>query len=127
VDDSIKSIGMRSPFLHTQSFNRPNLHYEVRKKGAKVIKEMAEIIREKKHETGIIYCLSKKGCEDVADALSQELPAMRRAITFYHADVRPEVKEERQRAWSRGDIKVRSCRGWLSASVSTRASLIPSV
>ena len=32
VQDSIKIIGMRQPFLHTQSFNRPNLSYFVKKK-----------------------------------------------------------------------------------------------
>ena len=106
VQDSIKTIGMRNPFLHTQSFNRANLRYEVRKKDAQVVKHIAEIIRGRRNETGIIYCLSKKGCEDVAEAIQKEIPDMRRSITFYHADVRPEVKEERQRAWSRGDIKV---------------------
>lgn len=106
MQDSIKSIGMRNPFIHTQSFNRANLRYEVRKKDAQVMKQIAEIIRSRRNETGIIYCLSKKGCEEVSASLQKEIPEMRRSITFYHADVRPEIKEERQRGWSRGDIKV---------------------
>lgn len=106
VQDSIKNMGMRNPFLHTQSFNRANLRYTVLKKDAKILTKIAEYIRQRQHQTGIIYCLSKKGTEEVAEGLQQLLPDMRNAVTFYHADVRPDVKEQRQRSWSRGDIKV---------------------
>ena len=66
VRDSIASMGMRDPFLHTQSFNRQNLHYSVRKKDGRVIANIAEIIKRRSGQTGIVYCLSKKDTEIVA-------------------------------------------------------------
>ena len=63
-------------------------------------------MRANRHHTGLVYCLSKKDTEEVAEALQLEIPTMRSQITFYHADVRPELKERRQREWSRGVIKV---------------------
>ena len=108
VHDSIKIIGMRSPFLHTMSFNRTNLNYYVRKKegNAKLIKDITEIIRSRRGQSGIIYCLSKKDTEELAEKLQGEIVEMQDQITYYHADVRPEVKEARQRAWSKGSIKL---------------------
>jgi superfamily II DNA helicase RecQ len=55
---------------------------------------------------GIIYCFSKKDTEKVTADLQQALPSMRNKISFYHADVPPDVKEQRQRLWSKGDLKV---------------------
>ena len=97
---------MKNPFLHSQSFNRPNLIYSVRPKTADCIKEIAMIILSKKDQTGIIYCLSKKDTETVAEALQLEIPAMKSKITFYHAEVDANLKEKRQRDWSNGAIKV---------------------
>ena len=106
VNDSIRIMQMKNPFLHSQSFNRPNLIYSVRPKTADCIKEIAMIILSKKDQTGIIYCLSKKDTETVAEALQLEIPAMKSKITFYHAEVDANLKEKRQRDWSNGAIKV---------------------
>ena len=106
IEDTIRRIGMRNPFKHSQSFNRPNLTYTVYKKHGKCTSQIADIIRKRPQETGIIYCLSKKGTEELVQDLQKELPDMRRNITFYHADVSPEEREHRQRCWSSGDIKV---------------------
>lgn len=106
VNDSIRIMQMKNPFLHSQSFNRPNLIYTVRPKTADCIKEIAGIILSKKDQTGIIYCLSKKDTETVAEELQLEVPAMKSKITFYHADVDANLREKRQRDWSNGTIKV---------------------
>ena len=44
VDDSIRALGMRNEHLYRSSFNRPNLHYEVRKKDSKTIDVIADYI-----------------------------------------------------------------------------------
>ena len=52
------------------SFNRPNLYYEVRPKGSRFEQDMASMIKENwQGQCGIVYCLSKKKCEQVADGL----------------------------------------------------------
>jgi DEAD/DEAH box helicase len=117
VADSISIMGMRDTYKHTMSFNRANLHYSVRKKETadKMLKSLAQTVRDRQGLTGIIYCLSKNDTETVATALKAEIPSMKNQITFYHADVAAEEKEKRQRSWSKGTIKVnhlvlQSCR-----------------
>ena len=106
VKDSIALLQMRNPHLHTQSFNRPNLNYTLLKKDGKLLSNIKDIIASHKGKSGIIYCLSRKDTESMADDLIKEIPSMRNQITFYHADVRPDLKEQRQKDWSKGDIKV---------------------
>ena len=67
------------------SFNRSNLRYEVvEKKGAKVTSQMAEFIRSRHPgQTGIVYCFSKKDCDQLAEALRRE----RIQALAYHADL----------------------------------------
>jgi bloom syndrome protein len=108
VNDSMQLLKMQNAYKHTMSFNRGNLRYSVREKraGAKLIQDIAKIILDRRGQTGIIYCFSKKDTEALCEALQQEIPAMRNQITFYHADVSDEDKNKRQRAWSKGDVKV---------------------
>ena len=60
-EDIIQNLRMSRPRLIKLSFNRPNLAYEVRKKGSKkkFIEQMATIIRENRGKTGIV-CLSRR-------------------------------------------------------------------
>jgi superfamily II DNA helicase RecQ len=44
VNDSIRALGMSNPHQYRSSFNRPNLHYEVRKKDNKTIDEIADYV-----------------------------------------------------------------------------------
>jgi bloom syndrome protein len=106
VEDTITLLQMRMPFRHTQSFNRTNLHYTVIKKDNSVINKIKTIIQSRMGQSGIIYCLSKKDTESLTEELIKEIPSMKRQITFYHADVSPDIKEKRQKDWSKGDIKV---------------------
>ena len=107
--DSIRTMKMRNPFKFTMSFNRPNLRYTVTKKGTPkaVITAIASFISDRKDQTGIIYCLSTKDCENVSNALKEEIPSMKNKITFYHAKLTPDSeRERRQREWSMGKCKV---------------------
>lgn len=70
VDDSMKIMEMRpNTYRHTQSFNRPNLSYEVRKKGTgkELLTEIANLIKSRKKLSGIVYCLSRKDCENLSE------------------------------------------------------------
>lgn len=81
--DVMENLRMRSPVVLTASFNRKNLKYEVRPKGKNLLTEIATFIKTGfKGKCGIIYCNSKKACEDVADKLRRDhkIPAR-----HYHA------------------------------------------
>lgn len=81
--DVINNLGMRNLLMLTQSFNRPNLRYEVRPKKKEVLKDIASFITgQHRGECGIIYCQSKKQCEDTADKLRREHKVEAR---HYHA------------------------------------------
>ena len=51
------------------SFNRPNLYYEVRQKTKDVDKDIIKYIKTNPHKSGIIYCLSRKKVEELAEVL----------------------------------------------------------
>ena len=66
--DIQKNLGMADATLYKFSFNRQNLYYEVRPKQS-IDKEIIKFIKSNSGKSGIIYCLSRKKVEDVADLL----------------------------------------------------------
>lgn len=91
--DIIKNLRLKEPKIFISSFNRPNLYYEVRPKYKKdVKKELLKFIRENEGKSGIIYCLSRKTTEEIAEFLVvngiRALP--------YHAGLDPEVRRKNQ-------------------------------
>ena len=106
-------LGMRDSFVQQLSFNRANLSYYIKpKKGKKqLLEEIAKTIRQFKGDSGIIYCWSKKECEMVAAELDQAVGVRGgrqryRTVDFYHAGLEDEEREQKQLAWSRGNVKV---------------------
>ncbi|MDD3738440.1 MAG: DNA helicase RecQ [Lentimicrobiaceae bacterium] len=67
--DILKNLGMQEASLFKSSFDRANLYYEVRYKDNNINKELIRFIREHHGKSGIIYCLSRKSVEDLADML----------------------------------------------------------
>jgi len=104
-DDVLNNLGMVGAGEYKQSFNRPNLCYEVRpKKSRGVTKEIADLINTKyRNKTGIIYTLSQKGCEELAAKLKKE---HRINAHHYHAGMGPDDRRKTQREWQIGKIKV---------------------
>ena len=101
--DIIKNLRMEHAQVFISSFNRPNLYYEVRPKPNEPIelhKEIIKFIRENEGKSGIIYCLTRKRVEDLAELLQlngiKALP--------YHAGldhkVRAENQEKRWKRWT---------------------------
>ena len=66
--DIQKNLGMLEATLFKSSFNRDNLYYDVRPK-QNVIKEIIKYVKQNSGKSGIIYCLSRKKVEEIADAL----------------------------------------------------------
>ena len=66
--DIQKNLGMLEAQVFKASFNRPNLYYEVRPK-INAEKEIIKYIKNHPHKSGIIYCLSRKKVEELAEQL----------------------------------------------------------
>ncbi len=70
--DIQKNLTMSDATVFKASFNRPNLYYEVSPKGKrdKTLKDMVSFINQHRGKSGIIYCLSRKKVEEIAEVLS---------------------------------------------------------
>ncbi|HPD96294.1 MAG: DNA helicase RecQ [Bacteroidales bacterium] len=66
--DIQKNLGMLDATVFKSSFNRPNLYYEVRPK-VNAVKEIIKYIKNNEGKSGIIYCLSRKKVEEMAETL----------------------------------------------------------
>ncbi|MCK9155258.1 MAG: DNA helicase RecQ [Paludibacteraceae bacterium] len=67
--DIQKSLGMTDATVFKSSFNRPNLYYEVRPKADDIDREIIKYIKTQEGKSGIIYCLSRKKVEELAETL----------------------------------------------------------
>ncbi len=70
--DIQKNLGMGEATVFKSSFNRSNLYYEIRPKDKKdrVMKDIISYIKSRSRKSGIIYCLSRKKVEEIAQVLS---------------------------------------------------------
>ena len=99
--DIQKNLQMNNATIYKSSFNRSNLYYEVRAK-RNVIKEIVKFVKQNQGKSGIIYCLSRKKVEEVAEALNlngvKALP--------YHAGLDPKVRADTQDKFLMEDVDV---------------------
>ncbi|QUC17931.1 uncharacterized protein UV8b_02172 [Ustilaginoidea virens] len=105
IVDIKHNLGLVNCQAFSQSFNRPNLYYEVRPKttNSTATESIAGLIKAKyRNVTGIVYTISRKQAEEVASQLSGHGIKAR----HYHAGIDPQEKVEVQTAWQKGDIKV---------------------
>ena len=90
--DIQKNLGMSDAQVFKSSFNRANLYYEVRKKTQNIDKDIIKFIRSQEGKSGIIYCLSRKKVEDLAETLRVNgINAL-----AYHAGMDSNVRSENQ-------------------------------
>ncbi len=68
-EDILKTLGITDANRFKASFNRANLFYEVRPKTEEVQKEIIRFVKQREGKSGIIYCLSRKKVEEVAQVL----------------------------------------------------------
>lgn len=102
--DVMHNLGMSGCEVLVQSFNRPNLTYEVRRKDKDVLSNIADLIKTKYNKkSGIIYCLARKSCEQVARKLSEVHGVL---AQHYHAGMASEERAEVQTKWQNGRYNV---------------------
>ena len=100
--DIQKNLGMIDAKVFKSSFNRPNLYYEVRPKTTNVDIDIIKYIKSQEGKSGIIYCLSRKTVEDLAEKLVvnniKALP--------YHAGMEGAKRTENQDAFLHEEVDV---------------------
>ncbi|KAL7165773.1 hypothetical protein ACSBR2_036613 [Camellia fascicularis] len=105
--DLIEMLHIPKCIKFVSTVNRPNLYYMVREKssvGKMVIDEIAAFMQSSypNEESGIVYCFSRKECEQVAKELRQ------RGISadYYHADMDVNAREKVHQRWSNSKLQV---------------------
>ncbi|KIW63064.1 hypothetical protein PV04_09942 [Phialophora macrospora] len=104
--DVMHNLGMKDAEVFTQSFNRPNLTYEVRPKGKnlEVLQSIADTIKSSyRGQAGVVYCLSRANCEKVAQDLSEKFQI---EAQHYHAGMPSDERIDIQKRWQAGEFKV---------------------
>ncbi|KAK1367675.1 ATP-dependent DNA helicase [Heracleum sosnowskyi] len=105
--DLIEMLRIPKCVKFVSTVNRPNLFYMVREKpsvGKMVIDEIAEFIRHSysNNESGIVYCFSRRECEQVATELREKGIS----ANYYHADMDANAREKVHMRWSSGKLQV---------------------
>ncbi|MEQ1851617.1 MAG: DNA helicase RecQ, partial [Chthoniobacteraceae bacterium] len=100
-EDIVRQLQMREPAEFVASFNRPNLAYRVVPKDRAYV-QVLEFVRERKKESGIIYCLSRKATEGLAERLVADGIRARP----YHAGLTDTERAENQESFLRDETKV---------------------
>eukprot|EP00240_Pyramimonas_obovata_P000607 CAMPEP_0118943228 /NCGR_PEP_ID=MMETSP1169-20130426/37848_1 /TAXON_ID=36882 /ORGANISM="Pyramimonas obovata, Strain CCMP722" /LENGTH=594 /DNA_ID=CAMNT_0006888429 /DNA_START=243 /DNA_END=2024 /DNA_ORIENTATION=+ len=110
--DILKCLKLKNPDRFVTSFNRPNLHFEVRLKSTAkcredlrltvTLKEIVDYIHSRPGDAGIVYCLSRDDCEGVARSLCDaEVSA-----AYYHAGMTANQRATVQQDWQSGKVQV---------------------
>lgn len=103
--DVLTNLGMQNCLVLKQSFNRRNLYYEIRQKSHSSIYSdiHAFITATYPGASGIIYCTSKRACEDMADRLRNEF---RLSAQHYHAGLDKSDRIAIQKSWQEGGTSI---------------------
>lgn len=102
--DILRQLEMEESKVFVSSFDRPNIRLEVRnrRKKKEKLEELIHFIHRRHDTSGIIYCLSRKGTEQLASELrDQGIPC-----EFYHAGMPSSERTRVQDAFIRDDVKI---------------------
>ena len=99
--DIIKNLGMTDATVFKSSFNRPNLYYEIRDK-VDPKRDIIKYIKQNPGKSGIIYCLSRKKVEELAELLN--INGIKAAP--YHAGLDAKTRADNQDKFLMEDINV---------------------
>ena len=101
-EDILKNLDMPDANTFKASFNRPNLYYEVRTKTKNVESDIIRFIKQNKGKSGIIYCLSRKKVE----AIAQVLQVNGISAVPYHAGLDAKTRAKHQDMFLMEDVEV---------------------
>ncbi|WP_286926746.1 DNA helicase RecQ [Flavobacterium sp. UBA4197] len=101
-EDILKNLDMTDANTFKASFNRPNLFYEVRTKTKNVESDIIRFIKQHKGKSGVIYCLSRKKVEEIA----QVLQVNGVSAVPYHAGLDAKTRAKHQDMFLMEDVEV---------------------
>ncbi len=101
-EDILKNLGIPDADTFTASFNRPNLYYEVRPKTKNVFTDIIRFVKQFEGKSGIIYCLSRKKVEELA----QTLQVNGISVVPYHAGLDAKTRAKHQDMFIMEDVDV---------------------
>ncbi len=101
-EDILKNLEMADANTFKASFNRPNLFYEVRTKTKNIESDIIRFIKQNKGKSGIIYCLSRKKVESIA----QVLQVNGISAVPYHAGLDAKTRAKHQDMFLMEDVEV---------------------
>lgn len=99
--DIVHQLNLDNPEIFLSSFNRPNLSLAV-KSGQQVYRQVKNIVDRHRGEPGIIYCLSRKTCEEVAAKLNFD----GHKAAYYHAGLEAKKRAQVQEEFTRDQVPV---------------------
>lgn len=101
-EDILKNLGIQHANTFKASFNRPNLYYEIRPKTKNVDGDITRFVKQNEGKSGIIYCLSRKRVEELAQILQvngiKAVP--------YHAGLDPKTRVRHQDMFLMEDVDI---------------------
>jgi ATP-dependent DNA helicase RecQ len=101
-EDILKNLEMSNANTFKASFNRPNLFYEVRTKTKNIESDIIRFIKQHKGKSGVIYCLSRKKVEEIA----QVLQVNGVSAVPYHAGLDAKTRAKHQDMFLMEDVEV---------------------
>ncbi|HBD27432.1 DNA helicase RecQ [Flavobacterium sp.] len=101
-EDILKNLDMPDANTFKASFNRPNLYYEVRTKTKNIESDIIRFIKQHKGKSGVIYCLSRKKVEEIA----QVLQVNGVSAVPYHAGLDAKTRAKHQDMFLMEDVEV---------------------
>ncbi len=101
-EDILKNLDMSDAKTFKASFNRPNLYYEVRTKTKNIESDIIRFIKQHKGKSGIIYCLSRKKVEAIAEVLQVNGIS----AVPYHAGLDAKTRVKHQDMFLMEDVEV---------------------
>lgn len=99
--DIVQQLGLTTPYIHTGSFDRPNIRYTIEEK-FKPLAQLLRYLKEQHNQSGIIYCTSRKRVDEIAEKIADA--GMNAAA--YHAGMSNEQRQFVQTGFARDDIQI---------------------
>ncbi|WP_347156988.1 DNA helicase RecQ [Pontibacter chitinilyticus] len=99
--DILEQLYLQNPQVYISSFDRPNINLMVRP-GQNRFNRILDFLERRKGQPGIVYCLSRKGTE----SLAEKLKSSGYKTTYYHAGMNPQLRAKAQEQFLRDDVQI---------------------